>query len=121
MSFTAEDIRAHLGDVDEDLLSEDALELLLDEGGLYFACARGAEIIAQKYARRADKALGDQRINYNESASMWLDIADRFRTKASKTTAPIVGGISAADVRRRKAHGDRPQSDFERGMLGDDT
>ena len=84
---------------------------------LYGAASHAAEILARHYATKAEKAIGDYRVSYAESAAMWKELAEELKRKAAIFGAkPYAGGISKSAKRRGWLDEDMPKPDFWRGM-----
>lgn len=111
-------VREELGSPSIDDISDETLQRLIDEEKtLHGAAYRGAEILARKYAFKADLAVGDYRESFSDISKRWQDLAEGFRRKAVVAGGrPYAGGISLSDKRDQAKDPDRPKPDFWRGM-----
>jgi len=115
---SVDNVREELGSPSTDDLSDETIQRLIDEEGTLFGAAfRGAEILARKYAFKADLAVGDYREDFSAIAKRWQELAAELRRKVALYGAkPYAGGISKSDKKRIESDTDRPEPDFRRGM-----
>jgi|SRR5690606_13270981 len=115
---TVQEVREELGSPSTEDISDETLARLIDEEKtLYGAASRAAEILARKYAFKADLAVGDYRESFSDVAKRWQEIAESMKRKAAVMGAkPYAGGISVADKKLLRMDPDRPKPDFWRGM-----
>jgi len=117
-SFTTTDIRNELGSPSvADLSSALLASIKADEGTLLGSAARAARILYRKFALKADKALGDVKITYQNRAKTWKEIAADFEYEASLNTLPFMGGISVSDKDTREEDTDGVEGFFTRDMF----
>lgn len=106
----AQRVREELGSPSVDDLSDATIERLVDEEkSLFGAASRGAEILARRYAFRADVAIGDYRESFSNVSQRWIELAKELKVKAAAyaSARAIVGSASpTADAK----------PDFWRGM-----
>jgi hypothetical protein len=115
-------VRFYLGDTDNANLELTNLEvdyLLILEPNSMRAAARGAEVLAAKYAKYADeKWVGPLRLRYTERSARFTALAKSlWRRAASSTVAPYAGGISVTDKEMNEADSDRVVPAFAREMM----
>ena len=117
-TLTPDIVREELGSPSTDDISDETLERLIgEEGTLYGAAYRAAEILARKYAMKVDLAVGDYRESFSDIAKRWQELAESLKRRAVIAGAgPYAGGISVADKLARQCDPDRPKPDFWRGM-----
>ncbi len=113
-------VRFYIGDTnsDEPLLSNEEIEFLVSsEGSARAAAIAGAEMIASKFARFADSAVGDLSISYSQRHAQYLAVAARLRRSLTLSVAPLVGGISNSRKETVEDDTDRVEPAFTVGML----
>lgn len=80
------------------------------------AAARAAETLASRYARQADKKVGDMMLNSSVVGKGYANLAKSlWRTYYARSVVPYAGGISATD---KDLNVDDP--DRETGAVGRD-
>lgn len=80
------------------------------------AAAMLADVLALKYARFADKAVGDLRISYNQRAKTYQALAATLRAEAATEDLTVYsGGISVSDAQKVEANTDRVKPPFKIG------
>lgn len=111
VSGTSRDqIRTYIGDTDssDQLLSDEQIALALTDGGeVRTAASIAADFVAAKFARKADKSIGDLSISYAQMAKHYADLASRLRASASREVLPYFGGISETAKDTRESDTDR--------------
>ncbi len=115
-------IRTWVGDTDEadPLLTNDELEYAVAEGGtIKGAAALAAEWISAKFARQADKSVGDLSISYSQRAKQYAELAIKLRGRSVRVVLPYFGGISQSAKDAREDDTDRVKPAFTVGMLDD--
>ncbi len=115
-------IRTWVGDTNEadPLLTDNELEYALAEGGtIKGAAALAAEWISAKFARQADKSVGDLSISYSQRAQQYAALAVRLRGRTARVVLPYFGGISQSAKDAREADTDRVKPAFTTTMLDD--
>lgn len=114
-------IRFLVGDTDaEDPLvaNEEIAYALSAEGSVQKAAARIARAIAARFARTADKQVGDLRISYSQRAAQYGSIANRLEAQADRSDVRVyAGGIGIADKDAVAQDSDRVRPAFERGRF----
>jgi hypothetical protein len=122
----ADRVRFYVGDTNTavELLSDSEVDFLLEDENRdpLRAAARGAEILAAKYAGQAEeKKVGPLTLTNRRQSQ-----ADRYRQLAktlwsrvasSGGAAPFAGGISKSDKETREDDGDRVPPVFSRDMM----
>lgn len=115
-------VRTYIGDTDpsDQLLSDEQIAFALTEAGpVRSASALACEWIAAKFARQADKSVGDMSITYSQKAAQYTDLAQRLRREATVLALPYFGGISQSAKDTREADTDRVKPAFTTTMLDD--
>jgi len=110
-----------VGDTDttDQLVTDEEIAWALDENSnVYFAAAIIAESISAKFARHADKDIGDLAIKYSQRSTAYAAIAARLRIRAAATgiSAVYAGGISVNDKATNEDDTDRVKPTFRRGI-----
>lgn len=116
-----DEIRFLTGDVDttDQLVSDEEIAYAIaQEANNVKAAVRVCYAIAMKFARKADKAVGDLKINYSQQYKQYLDMADTLDSKIAAVEGAIAyaGGISVSDKDTVDADTDRVNPSFSRGM-----
>ena len=111
VSGTSRDqIRTYIGDTDssDQLLSDEQIALALtDGGGVKAGAAIAADFVSAKFARKADKSVGDLSISYAQMAKHYAELASRLRAVAGREVLPYFGGISETTKATRENDTDR--------------
>ena len=96
---------------------EEIAWVLTEEPNVYFAAARVCRTISAMYARRANKSVGDLRIEYTSIRDQYDTLAKDLEARGATRGASIyVGGISKADKEAVEEDDDRVEPAFERDM-----
>lgn len=118
------DVRLLIGDTDAQALLDSRLEdedidrLLTIEGGVRRSAARAADILAAKFARKAEQtAVGSDRNVISTRASELRATARELRQSALAEAIPSAGGISRSSKVAAAADTDRIEPPFRIGML----
>lgn len=91
--------------------------LISVEGAVRAAAATAAEILAAKYARLVDEAVGAVRQSLNQRFEHYKKLADRLKSVHAQSSAmAYAGGISKADKEEEKADTDRVKPAFTREL-----
>lgn len=109
-------IRFEIGDTDmsDPLLSDEEISFAISqEGSLSGIKARCFEAISAKFAREADKRIGQTSVNASQRAQHFEALAKKFRQRASAHGVPIAGGIT---VDFRASNSNDIQSTFSKAM-----
>ena len=97
---------------------EEILFMLTEEGTPLRAAAGLAQVLAFRYARACDTAIGDYRVSLSQVAERYRLLARELSRKAGLVSAiPYAGGISASDKRRQEEDTDRVEPAFRRGRF----
>ena len=97
---------------DQQLQDEEIQFFLTQEGSVSRTAARCAETLAAKYARQADRKVGDMSLSASQRSKAYLELAARIRQQARINVAPYAGGISAGDKEANAADTDRVSPSF---------
>lgn len=121
-------VRFLIGDTDSDdeLIQDEEINYLLDEeGAVKLAAARAAETIAAKFARKADRTIGDYSEKFSQKADNYFSLAkeleQQYDDDVSEKAMPYAGGISKTDKESRENNTDRVKPAFSKGMMDNDT
>lgn len=93
-------LRLMIGDTDQDdpLMSDEELAYLIStHGSLESAAAAVCHSLAAKYARYADKQVGDLRLSLSQRAKQFYEMAKSFTKTAQILAAPTAGGVYTSD------------------------
>jgi len=100
---------------------EEILFMLAEQGTPLPAAAALARVLAFRYARACDTAIGDYRVSLSAIAERYRALAKDLAGKAALAGAvPYAGGISASDKLRQEGDADRTAPAFRRGMFESD-
>lgn len=119
LTLTRDKVRFLIGDTDtndQQLSNEEIAGIIALTHGVYQAaalCARGLE---SKYARQADKWVGDLKILASQKARRYADLADRLERGKRTHQTPFAGGTSIAAKDTLEADTDWPPMVFKVGM-----
>lgn len=107
---------------DDQLLSDEGLDLLLADAGREKSAVQAARTIAAQFTRRANKEVGKLKIRMGDLAKQYFDLADslEFEFSASLTgggTGMYAGGTSLDDINTEREDPDRPPPSFETGQF----
>jgi hypothetical protein len=121
-SSNIDKVRFLLGDTDEsaEQLTDTEIEFLLTEQtNAYDAAALGASTLAAKYAKLADRSVGDLSISYSQLSKNFNALAKTLTSQGATSVSgfrPYAGGISIADKDSQNADTDRTPPNFRIGM-----
>lgn len=115
-------VRFLLGDTNTaapQIQDEEIMYLLSQESSNALrAAARGAETLAARYAREADKKVGDMMLNSSVVGKGYATLAKNlWRTYYSRTVSPYAGGISVADKKANEEDQDREKMPIREDMM----
>ena len=116
-------VRFLIGDTDncDQLLQDGEIEWLLsqyNEVGAMNAAIRGCEVIAAKFSRMCDEAVGAVKITYSQKAKAYRDMRDDLTNRlATEDMQPFAGGISISQVKQVNQNTDRVRPDFTKHMM----
>jgi hypothetical protein len=119
-------VRFLLGDTDEtsEQLTDDEITwMLTEETDAYAAASLGASALAAKYARLADRDVGDLSIKYSQLSKNFSALAKQLENQGATSAAgfkPYCGGISISDKDSQKADADRVPPSFRIGIHDQD-
>lgn len=120
-----DEVRFLVGDTDSaDQLvqNEEISYAIATESSSLLAAVRVLRALAGKWARKADKAVGDLKISYSQLQKSFLALADKLeKTELSPLTGglkgtPYAGGISISDKDSVADNTDRAEPAFKRGL-----
>jgi hypothetical protein len=121
-------VRFKLGDTDtsDELISDEEIAYLLTLGTVQQAAAHGAEAIAARFARKADKTIGDLALKLSQKAEAYWKLAAALWEDAggklpSLELVPYAGGISVSDKEAVEEDSDRVEPAFRRDVGFFDT
>lgn len=118
MAISVDEVREELGGPDEELISDDKIQSIIDrEQSFNGSCAAAARVIANAFALKADIEMGPVSVEYQDRADRWEKIASQYKEQMALDADPFVGGISEADKEARASDEDRPSPDFSRDMF----
>lgn len=115
-------LRFLIGDTDtaDQQFQDSELEYLLTtHGTLYAAAAVACRALASRFARYADKWVGDLKILASQKARAYLELATSFDTKAMGSAVwsiPTAGGVYTSDKEEQEANTALVQGTFKVGM-----
>ncbi len=92
-------VRFRIGDTntqDQQMQDQEIDYLLTDQGSVEAAALKACEILAAKYSRFADSAVGDVKVSHSQKAAAYLTLAETLRgttgITGAATAGPVVGG-----------------------------
>lgn len=120
-----DEVRFLIGDTDSDdqLIEDEEINYLLDkEGGIILeAAARAAGAIAAKFAREADKDIGDYSISASQRAEAYRELekalSKESKDSRAKSAIPFAGGISRDDKKQTRQDTDRVDPKFRKDLM----
>lgn len=120
LSADKDRVRFKIGDTnsaDPQLEDEEILYLLDLTGSVDGAVKRAAEALAFKYARQADKWVGDLKILASQKSRAYRELAEGISASASVFFGvPYAGGIRVGDKETVEADTDLVSPSFRRGL-----
>ena len=130
-STARDDVRLLVGDVDQfasgevRLEDEDIDRLLIlfagtaspGVGGIRRVAAEAADILAAKFARKAEGSTGPRSISASSRSAELRATARQLRQGAGTFAVPTAGGISVAEKDTAEDDTDRVAPAFRKGML----
>jgi len=121
---TRDRVRVLIGDTDVDdqqLTDEEIAFFLSSEGNQYAASALACRVLAAKYARYADKWVGDLKILASQKSRAYERLAEAYDTQANASASfsgvPSAGGIYVADKDEQEADTSLVTPSFRRGSM----
>lgn len=113
-----ESVRFLIGDIiesDQQFNDAEIDFLLTQEPNIYRAAAQGARALAAKFARKADKEMGDLKIRWSQLQRSYLNLAKELEERSISGVGTIfVGGIDKSDKEAEDARTDRIEPYFVR-------
>ena len=97
-----DEVRFLIGDTietDPQLDNGEITYLLGTEANTMMAAVAAARAIAAKYARKADKAVGDLKISANSLSQKYYDLAKELGSRGMLHQVPTAGGIKVDEQR----------------------
>lgn len=85
--------------------------------GLNRVAADAADVLAAKFARKAEGSFGPNRVAPSNRAQELRATAARLRNRAAEGAGIFAGGVSRADKAARAANPDRPEQPFRAGQM----
>ncbi len=115
-------VRFLIGDTDrcDPILDDQEIYIYLNtyNNGVLISAARCCEAIAAKFSRRVSEGVGPVKIEFQQAAKAYRDMAmDLRRRSAIEDCAPYAGGISVSDKRAEEQNSDRVKPDFTKQMM----
>ena len=119
LSTTIGQVRLMIGDTDSTdvLLYNEEISAMLTtfNNAIALTSANCARAIGGKYTRKADKQIGDLKIQYMNRSKAFFDLADNIMlNQRGKTLIPYCGGISQSDKSINEDDSDLVQPSFKR-------
>jgi len=121
-----DNVRVKVGDIDttDQLVTDEIINFAIsDEPTLNKAAAYVFRHLSAKFARKADKNVGDLKITFSQLAKQYLEQAKAYDTKDDSEiesyypgVVPYSGGISIADKDSTEGDTDRTSPYFYKGM-----
>lgn len=114
-----DEVRFLVGDTDtgDQLITDEEIAYAVAEAHTNRgAAALIARAVAAKFARRADKSVGDLRISYSQQHKHYLELAGRLESETAFEITPYAGGISKDDKETQEEDTDRVEPSFAVGM-----
>lgn len=118
LSTDKDKVRLKIGDTDESdrqLFDEEINAQLAESGSVQSAAVACARLLAAKYARQMNKAVGPFREEAAARYDHYTDLAERLESQmATSGVAAFAGGISVSDKETREQDADRARPAFTR-------
>lgn len=117
-------LRFLIGDTDttDQQLTDEELDYLLTfEGSVTAAAIAAIRSLIAKFARFADRSVGDLRVAYSQRIDNYRGLLDQLETRqVIHAGKPIAGGLSKARKQIVDEDADRVQPAFRRNQFDDD-
>jgi len=117
-------VRLAIGDVistDQQLQDSEIVGLLTTYGSVRSASAEAARILAFKYARQADKWVGDLKILASQKSRMYLDLYKSLVGESGTVmpiwAVPTAGGVYVGDKESQAANDALVKPSFTRNAM----
>ena len=117
---TTAQVRFLVGDTDssDQLITDEEVDYAItEEGSTRSAAAMVADALAAEFARKADKQVGQLRIDLSQKAEAYAALAIRLRARSASLALPTMGGISISRKETVEADTDRVEPAFFTGMM----
>lgn len=113
-------VRFLVGDTDTNdqlVTNEEVAYAIASTSSSVQAAAMLARALQAKFARQADKAVGDLRISASQRADAFMALAEQLESSAAvgAVPVPVAGGISILDKHAAEDDTDRVQPAFTKG------
>lgn len=123
-SSAKDEVRFLVGDTDtrDQLLQDAEISYLLSKynNAPLNSAIRACEIIAAKFSRLCDEAVGQVRLSLSQKYKHYIDLRDALTARmAIEDCTPYAGGISVCDKETNAANPDRVKPDFTKHMMED--
>lgn len=117
-------VRMLIGDTnadDQQLTDEEISFLVTSEGNVYAASALACRVLSAKYARYADKWVGDLKILASQKARAYERLADAYDSQANASASfsgiPSAGGIYVSEKEDQESDSSLVTPYFRRGNM----
>ncbi len=114
-------VRFLVGDTDttdQQLNDAEIAYLNAQEPNVYKAASQGAKTIAAKFARKADKEVGDLKIRWSQLQKSYLDLASELEERSiSGVGTAFLGGTNVGEKQTLDEDTDRVQPGFKRDQF----
>jgi len=106
---TLDEVRFLIGDTDStaEQLSNEEIDFLITDAGndVYGAAADASRSLMAKYARRADRDVGDLRVKWSQLQAHYGDLYKRYSNRAiTKKLNAVAGGVFKADRQNQRTN-----------------
>lgn len=115
-------VRFLIGDTDKNdpLLQDEEIKSFLDQysNGVIYSAMRCCEAIAAKFSRRVSESVGQIKMEFQQAAKAYRDMAlDLRRRLAVEDVSPFAGGISVAQKIANRENAALVKPAFTRRMM----
>lgn len=125
---TLDRVRLLIGDTitnDQQLSDEEIYSMLMIYGAVNSTAVAACRALAARYARYADKWVGDLKILASQKHRAYLELAEELRTAGSSAmgaalAVPTAGGIYVSEKEAYEGNTNRVVPFFRRGMHDSD-
>lgn len=119
-SSNRDEVRFLVGDTDttdQQVNDAEIAYAIAEEANNRLAAARIARTLAAKYARRADKKVGDLDIKWKQLSENYKQLAEDLTSDAAIYSAmPFAGGLSVSGKEAVRDNSDRVDPSFRKGQ-----
>ena len=121
-STARDEVRFLSGDTDttDQQVTDEEIAWALSENSsnAYTAASVIAYAISAKFARKADKSVGDLSLSYSQLSKQYAELGARLRSQgAFRGITPYSGGISTSDKDTQNADTDYDKPSFTRKLM----